>query len=130
MAYANLWKLWVTDHLLADNWHPLFWFMALLFGAGLGSITQTLVWIVIVFISILVHELGHTFAMRRYGQDAMIVLYLGGGLAIPTSGRWGYNSRTANEQIIISLAGPFAGQEEPIPSTQVRDQLISLFHSG
>ena len=68
------------------------------------------VWIVVGFISILVHELGHAFAMRYYGSNARIVLYLMGGLAIPEAS-WNVRAekRTSNSQIIISAAGPIAG---------------------
>jgi Zn-dependent protease len=57
-----------------------------------------------VFVSILVHELGHALAFRRFGADAEIVLYAFGGLAVSrttVSGRW--------RRIVVSLAGPFAG---------------------
>lgn len=87
--------------------HPLFWVMALLFGINL-PLTLIPVWVAVVFISILVHELGHALAMRRFGEEAAIVLHLAGGLAISRGGRWGA-SRSGNEQIIISLAGPIAG---------------------
>jgi stage IV sporulation protein FB len=66
-----------------------------------------------VFVSIVVHELGHAFAMRYFGQSSHIVLHFAGGLAIPDSVQWG--SRWANvalgpnQYILISLAGPVAG---------------------
>ena len=71
-------------------------------------------WVVSMFISILIHELGHAFAMRYFGSGARIVLYMMGGLAIPDSFGFGTKSygRESNRtvsQIIISLAGPFAG---------------------
>lgn len=88
--------------------HPLFWLMTLLFGASSGSLPGLVIWIVIVFISILIHELGHALTMRFFGQPARVVLYFGGGLASPDS--WGNGSAlTANEQIIMLLAGPGAG---------------------
>lgn len=88
--------------------HPLFWLMALLFGGISGNLLILLVWVPLVFISILVHELGHAFTMRFFGQPARVTLYLGGGLATPDS--WGFGSAlTANEQIIVLLAGPGAG---------------------
>ena len=59
--------------------HPLFWVIALLFGSSSNSIIGLLTWIVAIFVCILIHELGHAFAMRRYGQDSQIVLHLGGG---------------------------------------------------
>ncbi len=88
---------------------PLFWVFALLFGITLRSLLLILLWIVVVFVSILIHELGHALAMRRYGQEAYIVLHFG-GLAVPVSSRWGGTpTRGTMEQVVISLAGPMAG---------------------
>ena len=93
--------------------HPLFWLLTLLFGASSGSITGLLIWIFVVFISILIHELGHSFMMRVYNQDSYIVLHMAGGLTVPTSsrrsGRWANTVDDTTQQILISLAGPFAG---------------------
>lgn len=91
--------------------HPLFWLMALLWG-GSGNLTQLVIWIVVIFFSILIHELGHSLVMRRYGVDSFIVLHMFGGLAVPVAPAYGGVSRgslNAREQINISLAGPFAG---------------------
>jgi Zn-dependent protease len=93
--------------------HPLFWLIAVLLGYSSGDILQILIWVLVVFISILVHELGHALAFRRYGLSSQIVLHFAGGLTVPESTRWG--SRWANvalgpnENIFISLAGPGAG---------------------
>lgn len=93
--------------------HPLFWLITILFGISSGDPIQLLIWIVAVFVSILIHELGHALAMRLYGQPSQIVLYAGGGLTIPGQIRWGGSwanvSLTPNQEIIISLAGPGAG---------------------
>lgn len=93
--------------------HPLFWVMAILFGSSSGSPAKLLGWVIAVFVSITVHELGHAFALRRYGQDSQIILHMAGGLTVPESIPWGGRyasvSISANQQIIISLAGPFAG---------------------
>lgn len=90
--------------------HPLFWLLTIFLGLSAGSLIQLLIWVVAVFISILIHEMGHALAMRRYGQDSFIVLHMMGGLAVPQSSRWGGRASTdTTEQIIISLAGPFAG---------------------
>ncbi len=93
--------------------HPLFWLMVLLFGASTNNLIYLLVWIVTVFISIVVHELGHAFVFHRYGQPSHVVLYMGGGLTVPEPARWG--NRWANvsfgpvQEILVSLAGPCAG---------------------
>ena len=93
--------------------HPLFWLIAILLGSGSNNLLTILVWIVVVFISILVHELGHAFAFRRYGQPSHILLHFSGGLTIPESMPWGGGyaniSLTPNQQIFVSLAGPGAG---------------------
>jgi Zn-dependent protease len=86
--------------------HPLFWLGAALLGANTlnAGLHFMLVWIAVVLISILVHELGHAFAFRRFGADSHIVLWMFGGLAVPdsgVSGRW--------RRILVALAGPFAG---------------------
>lgn len=93
--------------------HPLFWLMTILFGASTANLIHLLIWVVVVFISILVHELGHAFALRIYGRESHIVLYLGGGLTVRGSTRWESRRATASlgrtQEIMISLAGPLAG---------------------
>lgn len=93
--------------------HPLFWLIAVLLGYSAGNILQILIWVLVVFVSILVHELGHALAFRRYGLSSQIILHFAGGLTVPESALWG--SRWANvalgpnQNIFISLAGPGAG---------------------
>ena len=93
--------------------HPLFWVIAILLGSGSSNLLMIPVWIAVVFISILVHELGHAFAFRRFGQPSRILLHFSGGLTIPESMPWGGGyatvSLTPNQHIFVSLAGPFAG---------------------
>lgn len=93
--------------------HPLFWLIAILFGSSSNSLIHLLIWIFAIFISILIHELGHAFAMRFYGQRSQIVLHGAGGLTIPEQISWGggYASiaLTPSQEILISLAGPGAG---------------------
>ena len=90
--------------------HPLFWLMGVIFGSGGGgdlvsTLVRIAIWTLVVFISILAHELGHAVAMRGYGMRARIQLYLMGGLAIPESG----HRRDTRQQVHISFAGPAAG---------------------
>jgi len=93
--------------------HPLFWLIAVLLGSSSGDLLQILIWVFVVFISILIHELGHALAFRRFGLSSQIILHFSGGLTVPESTLWG--SRWANvalgpnEQIFISIAGPGAG---------------------
>ena len=92
--------------------HPLFWLIALLFGSS-GDLLLIPIWILVIFVSILVHELGHALAFRRYGQRSRIVLHFAGGLTIPEPVYWGSGyanvGLSPNQQIFISLAGPGAG---------------------
>ena len=92
--------------------HPLFWLIALISGAGSGSLPDLLVWVVAVFVSLLAHELGHALANRLFGRPSHLVLYFGGGLTVPESLAWGYGRAdtllTANQEMIVSLSGPAA----------------------
>ena len=92
--------------------HPLFWLIALLLGSS-ADLIQLLIWVFVVFVSILVHELGHALAMRRYGQPSRIILHFAGGLTVPEPVSWGSGwanvSLRPNQEIFISLAGPGAG---------------------
>ncbi|MGZ6087672.1 MAG: site-2 protease family protein [Polyangiales bacterium] len=76
-------------------------------GQSLGSaILQTIAWTAIVFVSILLHELGHALVARRYGASPVITLHAFGGL---TSYSGEGLVMTRFRRILISLAGPFAG---------------------
>ncbi|RPJ20761.1 MAG: peptidase [Chloroflexi bacterium] len=92
--------------------HPLFWLIAVLLGSS-GDILLLPIWVLVIFVSILVHELGHALAFRRYGQESRIVLHFAGGLTIPEPVSWGSGyanvAHSPNQQIFISLAGPGAG---------------------
>jgi Zn-dependent protease len=86
--------------------HPFFWLVAALLGwpflrAGFGLV---LVWIGCVFVSVLIHELGHVFAGRVFGADGHIVLYSFGGLAIGSS-----DLRRRWQRVLVYFAGPLAG---------------------
>lgn len=81
--------------------HPLFFIMPILFGQGFVSSFRDvnagiamLIVVAIFWLSIVVHELGHSLAFRRFGIHSRIVLYYLGGLAIPESKR-GFGQRPA-----------------------------------
>jgi stage IV sporulation protein FB len=92
--------------------HPLFWLIALLLGSA-TDLLQLPIWVFVVFASIVIHELGHALAMRRYGQPSRIILHFAGGLTVPEPVSWGSGwanvSLKPNQEIFISLAGPGAG---------------------
>lgn len=85
--------------------HWMFWVItAMLFG-GLEARSPEQFQLLILsmvagFLSILIHELGHAFMMRRYGARASILLHSMGGLAFAD------RSFTRGKSIIVSLAGP------------------------
>ncbi len=105
-----------------------FWLMAAIFGYEFVVSIDTLflsyydlwspgvpllllVWAVCIFVSILVHELGHAVAFRMCGIHSAIVLYHFGGLAIPlASSQVGRSASrlSSKENLMIAAAGPFA----------------------
>jgi Zn-dependent protease len=91
--------------------NPWFWLFALLGGLSTEIAAYLLIWACVLFVSILAHELGHAFMMRRFGRRAHVVLYALGGLAIegdddPYRVEYSRRNRTPQEQILISFAGP------------------------
>ena len=104
--------------------HPWFWLMSLLLGVGSfnkpNPPQEIILWVGVVFVSILVHELGHVAAFRYFGQRAKVVLYSFGGLAMPDerdvyrgyddySSSYHREERGAGAEMMIAFAGPLAG---------------------
>lgn len=85
--------------------HPLFWAAAAFFTWKEQQLDLVLVGIGCVFVSILVHELGHALTAMKFGWPPHIVLYYLGGYASYTPS-YGH---TPQRSILISLAGPGAG---------------------
>jgi Zn-dependent protease len=86
--------------------HPSFWLMAVLAGfEGRGHPGVLIEWTLVVFVSILVHELGHALMIARWSVVHRITIHGFGG---ETSWRpiTGVGWR---ERVAISLAGPGAG---------------------
>jgi len=92
------------------NVEPWFWATAFLLGGGLDirdkrSLLFVGLWMILVFVSILVHELGHALSGRRLaGGRPAIRLWAFGGLAYNEGGRF-----TKKSRLIMILAGPGAG---------------------
>jgi membrane-associated protease RseP (regulator of RpoE activity) len=85
--------------------HPFFFLVAALLGGTQNDLTLILVWVAVVFVSVLAHELGHALAARANGQQPSILLYSMGGLTRFQPLR----ELTPGQSIAISLAGPGAG---------------------
>jgi Zn-dependent protease len=94
----SIWRFPVQVHLS-------FLILTVLLGLNINNPILTLSWIVVVFFSILVHELGHALMAEYYGMFPIIMLYSMGGLTIA-----GRNVRLSHlQEILLSLAGPTAG---------------------
>lgn len=85
--------------------HPFFWVFSAMMGWDPDNPNLIFLWVACVFLSILVHELGHALMARYFGWDPEIVLYLFGGYAsfLPTFGN------TTSRAVATLLAGPGAG---------------------
>jgi Zn-dependent protease len=85
---------------------PSFFVLSLFLGASRGLNPSLLLeWLVVVFISVLLHELGHALVARQFGLSPQITLYSMGGLT-----SWSEVKDIAPpKHIAISLAGPAAG---------------------
>ena len=84
--------------------HPVFWLTSafLAWNSAGGDPRGLLVCVLAIFVSILVHELGHAVANRQFGWHSEIVLYFFGGYATSTR-------HTTWKDITVSAAGPLAG---------------------
>ncbi len=86
--------------------HPWFWLTALLLSGGdIQNPRVVLIWIGVVFVSVLVHELGHAFAGILFGLSPQIDLHGMGGTTSWTAGRPIGHVKS----IVVSVAGPIAG---------------------
>ena len=91
--------------------HPFFWLIVILLGfnamqsgAGAKNLAIIFAWILAVFISIMVHELGHALTGIHYGSRRVsIVLHGFGGLAIGATGR------NRKQRMLVVAMGPAAG---------------------
>ncbi len=81
---------------------PFFWLMAFIMGSNLRG-PAIVLWVGVVFVSILVHELGHALTSRAFGARAWIRLHSFGGLTYPD------RKLKRSHEVLMTLAGPFAG---------------------
>lgn len=85
--------------------HPVFWMLAGLIGwLSSGTIAGTLIWMAVVFFSVLIHEYGHALTALAFGQNARIELMGLGGLTY----RSGKKLKFWQEFLVV-LNGPIAG---------------------
>lgn len=85
--------------------HPSFWIVTALLNWDADRLDLVFIWVMCLFVSVLVHELGHALIAEAFGWRSHIVLYWCGGLAYSER----YFNRSHWRDIAVSLAGPFAG---------------------
>ena len=76
-------------------------------GDGRTLLVYLMIWAAAVFVSILIHELGHAVAFAGCGQPARIVLSHFGGLAVPM-GMPSPSLQRPSRRLLVAAAGPFA----------------------
>lgn len=81
---------------------PIFWLVTVFLAFNLSDARLIIIWVAVVLVSILVHELGHAIALKAFGQRSSIVLHGFGGVTL-SQRRLG-----KAQSILVSLAGPFA----------------------
>ncbi|HEX6739977.1 MAG TPA: site-2 protease family protein [Vicinamibacteria bacterium] len=73
--------------------------------AGAGSVVLTVAWLLVMFVGVLLHELGHALTARAFGQQPGILLHGLGGLTYwMPRGEIG-----AGRRLLIAAAGPSVG---------------------
>ncbi len=84
---------------------PSFFVMAVVLGASGGDLRVVVAWVLIVFVSVMLHELGHAAAGLAFGLEPSIELHTMGGTTSWTTRR----ALSVAKRVTISLAGPCAG---------------------
>lgn len=79
---------------------PVFWIIVVMFGFGARTGWSLGLWVAIVFLSILLHELGHAVAYKLFGERSTITLTAFAGLT------HGPRLASRGRRIAVSLAGP------------------------
>jgi len=88
---------------------PFFWASAFFLGRGFhiknkDDLISTAIWMIILFVSILVHEFGHALTSRKLaGGKPDVALVAFGGYARPNT------HLNKKQNILVCFAGPLAG---------------------
>ncbi|MFN2569389.1 MAG: site-2 protease family protein [Candidatus Dormibacteria bacterium] len=91
--------------------HPSFFILAALLGGqdqgggGARPIILIVAWVAVVFVSVLIHELGHATVFSAFGVGARIELYSMGGLTRPDRD----GGLSPLRLLAVSIAGPASG---------------------
>lgn len=86
-----------------------FWLLMALLGNALDAQTRdqwidVALWVIVAFVSILAHELGHALAARKFGYHSTIVLHGFGGVTIIPHAQF-----SRGQSIWVSFSGPLMG---------------------
>ena len=82
---------------------PLFPIIALLLGYRVEPLWMVFAWVPLVFVNLLVHEMGHALMFRIAGLRSAVVLHGFGGFTVPIGGNRRQLSKPMS--VAISLAG-------------------------
>jgi Zn-dependent protease len=83
-----------------------FFLLAVLLAANrISQPSRILIWVGVVFLSIIIHELGHAFSFRIFGYSPRIRLHSFGGETSIS----GENHLKPWQDIVVGLAGPLSG---------------------
>jgi Zn-dependent protease len=85
--------------------HPSFFLIAVIFGLYGTDLRILVAWVAIVFVSVMLHELGHATMGLTFGLSPAIDLHGMGG----TTSWSGGPALTTGKRVLVSLAGPGAG---------------------
>ncbi len=81
---------------------PVFWVVTVFLAFNLNDASLIVIWVAVVLVSVLVHELGHALVLKVFGQRSSIVLHGFGGVTLSQ------RRLTKARSIVVSLAGPLA----------------------
>lgn len=84
---------------------PWFFLTAFLIGPRVADPMRVGIWIVVAFLGVVLHELGHAFAGRAYGLEPHIELHGFGGTTSWTAGR----PLSPLQRVAVTAAGPGVG---------------------
>jgi Zn-dependent protease len=65
-------------------------------------------WVALGFVALLLHELGHALAFRRYQVESSITFWLLGGFTVPND-QEAASRLTDRQMVVAALAGPVVG---------------------
>src|SRR5262249_255928 len=106
--------------------HPLFWILIFVIGwLNSMSLIGTIIWAVVIFVSVLVHEYGHALTAMAFGQRANIDLIGMGGLTT----RSGKTLKLWQEFLVV-LNGPLAGISLYFIAFYIKRSLAASDHLG